>query len=294
MIGASAPQMEAKLILPETSQNLMPQAIVAHIAGQSVRTETPCGDGQLVWRCWGEGPPILLLHGSHGSWMHWIKNIVHLSKGRTVWVPDIPGFGCSALPCPDPSMVDIAAALAAGLAALAIDGPLDIVGFSFGATVAANLAAIAPNRIRRIILVDSGGLGTPMATLRMSRVSSDTNDIQAHRHNLLAMMIHDPAKLDDLALYVQALHVPLARVDVRKMVLPDRLLRTIECLNVPVDAIWGEFDQPHPDPNLQISALRTVAPKARMCIVPDAGHWSIYENSAAFNVHLDELLRSVA
>jgi pimeloyl-ACP methyl ester carboxylesterase len=280
------------VIFPQTPQNLAPQAIVARMADQSVRLETPCGDGRLVWRCWGKGPPILLLHGSHGSWMHWIKNIPHLSKGRSVWVPDIPGFGYSASPSPTPSIVDIAGAIAAGLEALAIDGPLDVVGFSFGGTVAANLATIAPDRVRRIILVDCGGLGTPMASLRMARVSSNMNNTQAHRHNLLALMIHDPAKLDDLALYVQALHVPLARVDVRDMVLPDRLLRALERIDTPVDAIWGEYDQPHPDPNLQISALRTARPKARMCVVPDAGHWSIYETSAAFNAHLDELLQS--
>jgi pimeloyl-ACP methyl ester carboxylesterase len=29
----------------------------------------------VVWRSWGSGPPLLLLHGLHGSWMHWVRNV---------------------------------------------------------------------------------------------------------------------------------------------------------------------------------------------------------------------------
>ncbi|HEX4114045.1 MAG TPA: hypothetical protein VH020_16050, partial [Stellaceae bacterium] len=37
--------------------------------------ETPCGDGTMVWREWGEGVPVVLLHGGYGSWQHWLRNI---------------------------------------------------------------------------------------------------------------------------------------------------------------------------------------------------------------------------
>lgn len=267
------------------------QPVVALLAAQSERYETPCGGGTMAWRRWGKGPPLLLLHGAHGSWMHWIGNIRHLSQTRTIWVPDIPGFGDSALPSPEPSIDALVAALDAGLTALPIEKPLDVAAFSFGGTVAAHLAVLAPERVRRIVLIDCGGLGTPMAPVATRPVRSDGSAIAAHRHNLHAMMIHDPSRIDDLALHVQALHVPLARLDVRKMVLPDRLIRALERSTVPVDAIWGEHDQPHPDPLLQIAALRQVRPAARLRVVPGAGHWSIYENPAVTHTHLDELLR---
>lgn len=268
----------------------LPETVVAEMASRSVRFETPCGEGRTIWRCWGNGPPILLLHGAFGSWLHWIRNIAHLSKTRTVWVPDIPGFGHSAVPCPDPSITDIVGAIMAGLNSLDVYGPLDVLGFSFGGTVAAHLAIAGPGRVRKIILIDCGGLGTPLAKIDLKRVQRDVNDLQAHRHNLLALMIHEAAKVDPLALHVQARQVPLGRVDVRDMVLPDRLLRALQQSNVPVDAIWGEYDRPHPDPDQQLAALRQVRPDARMRVVPDAGHWCNYENASVFEAHLDELL----
>ena len=36
-----------------------PAAIVADFERRAQRFETPCGDGALVWRAWGSGPPLL-------------------------------------------------------------------------------------------------------------------------------------------------------------------------------------------------------------------------------------------
>ncbi len=57
-----------------------------------------CG---TIWRRWGEGPPLVLLHGGAGSWTHWIRNIDALAADRTLWIPDLPGLGDSPLP-PEP------------------------------------------------------------------------------------------------------------------------------------------------------------------------------------------------
>ena len=51
----------------------------------------------------GDGPPLVLLHGNFGSWMHWIRNVEVLSQHYRVIALDIPGFGDSATPpkpCP--------------------------------------------------------------------------------------------------------------------------------------------------------------------------------------------------
>ena len=51
------------------------KALVAGVDAEGQRIETPCGDGSLVWRVWGSGPPLILLHGGYGSWTHWIRNV---------------------------------------------------------------------------------------------------------------------------------------------------------------------------------------------------------------------------
>jgi pimeloyl-ACP methyl ester carboxylesterase len=43
----------------------------------------------------GAGRPLVLVHGGHGSWLHWVRNIEALSAKRTLWIPDLPGYGDS-------------------------------------------------------------------------------------------------------------------------------------------------------------------------------------------------------
>jgi pimeloyl-ACP methyl ester carboxylesterase len=56
---------------------------------------------RVRWRRFGTDttqPPLVLLHGGHGSWMHWLRNAEALSAGRTLWLPDMPGFNDSDAP----------------------------------------------------------------------------------------------------------------------------------------------------------------------------------------------------
>jgi len=56
----------------------------------------PFGPGGAIhWRLFGEGEPLVLVHGGHGSWLHWVRNIEALAKQYRVLVPDLPGFGDS-------------------------------------------------------------------------------------------------------------------------------------------------------------------------------------------------------
>ncbi len=54
---------------------LEPAAFLDRLERTARRTETPCGDGTMVWRSWGEGPTLVLFHGGAGSWRHWAHNI---------------------------------------------------------------------------------------------------------------------------------------------------------------------------------------------------------------------------
>jgi pimeloyl-ACP methyl ester carboxylesterase len=74
------------------------------------------------------------------------------------------------------------------------------------------------------------------------------------------------------------------------MVLPDKLLRILPEVRCPVAAIWGEFDRPHPDPQVQRAALLSVCPEAAFEVVPDAGHWAMYERPEAFEQALAKVL----
>src|SRR5690349_9910995 len=112
------------------------QRALEAVDAQARRQETPCGAGSLAWRSWGEGAPVLLLHGASGSWRHWFRNIPGLARRYRVIAADMPGFGDSAT-CPDPQTPEsLANALAAGLdAVVGVGVPVPILGFSFGGIV---------------------------------------------------------------------------------------------------------------------------------------------------------------
>jgi len=270
-----------------------PSEVIAALERRARRCETPCGDGVMVWRAWGAGPPLLLLHGSHGSWAHFIRSIDALAASRTVWAPDLPGFGDSALP-PVADHPAISAALADGLGQLiaAEALPLDVVGFSLGGVVAAYLAVLHPQLVRRLILVDSGGLDTPMGVLETARARGLEGEARraALRTNLLAIMLRHPDSVDELALHLLERDGPRGRLKPAGVVLPDKLLQALPQMTAQVDAIWGEFDGPHPDPPAQEAALRGVLPDLDFRVIPNVGHWVMYEGAEAFNRTVLEML----
>jgi pimeloyl-ACP methyl ester carboxylesterase len=266
-------------------------ATVADFERRARRFETPCGDGAMVWRAWGAGPPVLLAHGSHGSWSHWIRNIDALAAERTVWAPDLPGYGESAM-APEKDGGAIADALAAGLRRLTGAEPVDVVGFSFGGVAGAYLAASHPERVRRLIIVGSGGLDTPHGEVRLRSVRGHEGDARraAHSDNLLGLMLHNADTVDDLAVYLQELNGLRGRLNPAPLVLPDKLLELLPAITAQLDAIWGEHDRPHPDPAAQEAVLRRFHPELEFRVIAGAGHWAMFERPEEFNRVVLELL----
>ncbi len=270
-----------------------PAERVAAVAARARRVETPCGDGSLVWRIWGEGEPLVLGHGAQGAWSHWIANIDALAAKRTVIAVDMPGHGDSAMP----ATLDhegISAVLAEGLRRIVPDRlPVDLVGFSFGGISFAYLAALHPGLARRLVLVGTGGLGTPLGAVSLGRVGGLAGEERkaALKANLLGLMLHAPPSADDLAVHLLESNAAAARLpNAAELVLPDRLAKILPRIAVPVDAIWGEFDRPHPDPALQEAVIRRTHPRCDFRVIADAGHWVMYEQPEAFDATLLDML----
>jgi pimeloyl-ACP methyl ester carboxylesterase len=169
---------------------------VRKLDAEAQRTESPCGDGSMVWRSWGEGPALVLLHGGAGSWMHWVYTVPAFSRTHRVLVPDLPGLGESADPPAPADMAAIAAIVGAGIDALI--GPqasYDLVGFSFGASAGGHLALLHKERVRSLTLLGAGGLVRPHTPMTLERVRGKTGEalMEAHRTNLARTIIADPA-----------------------------------------------------------------------------------------------------
>lgn len=271
---------------------LSPQEVLDDLVARAERIETPCGDGAMVWHAWGQGEPLVLAHGAQGSWQHWVHNIDSLAQTRRVIAADLPGHGDSAMP----ETLDhraMAKALAEGLAIiLGEDGTADLCGFSFGGVCLAHLAAYYPHVARRLILVGCGGLDTPNGHIELQRVSGlrGAERDAVLKSNLLVLMLHNPDSADALAVHMLLPNAKRARFLAPDMVLPDKLLRILPQVQCFVGAIWGEFDYPHPNPELQKAALHTVCPDAPFEVLIGAGHWAMYERPRVFETALLSML----
>jgi 2-hydroxy-6-oxonona-2,4-dienedioate hydrolase len=269
-------------------------AFVEGVAGAAERRETPCGDGQMVWRLWGGGPPLVLLHGGYGSWMHWIRNVLPLARHFTVVAPDLPGLGESATP-PEPHTAEsLAQIIAEGLdRVLPKDMALHLAGFSFGGVLGGHVAARLGERVRGFVVVGSNGLGLtrqPTDLQRLPREAGEAEALAVARHNLAALMIADPAKIDELAVYIQARNAPRGRVRSRRFSRADTLVRALPQVRATLDGIWGERDATaFPHLAERARTLRSFQPEARFEVIPGAGHWVQYEAADHFNPLLAEI-----
>ncbi len=114
-----------------------PAEFLARLEAAATKTETPCGDGTMVWRLWGDpaSPVLVLFHGGAGSWRHWAHNIDVLSRTYRLLVPDLPGLGESAFPPDGDDAMAVATIVASGIdRVLGADARYDVAGFSFGGT----------------------------------------------------------------------------------------------------------------------------------------------------------------
>lgn len=271
-------------------------AFVSRVESLATRAMTPCGAGSMVWRIWGDGPPLVLLHGASGSWTHWIRNVLPLGERFRVLVPDMPGFGESDAP-PDPHTADgLADLVASGLdVILPPPAELDLAGFSFGGIVAGLMAARLKRRIRTLVLLGPGGLALPRAATRpLRRVQPGMTldeSRQAHRENLHILMIAGADKIDELAVSLQIDNLRRTRFKSGDIPQSDTLLKALPAIRARIAGIWGRHDA-FTGSNLE-ECRRILASAHRgldFRVIEGAGHWTPYEAPDQINAILCDVL----
>jgi pimeloyl-ACP methyl ester carboxylesterase len=271
-------------------------ALVAKIESLGTRAITPCAAGSMVWRIWGEGPPLVLLHGASGSWTHWIRNVLPLAARFRVLVPDMPGFGDSDAPLEPHTADGLADLVTAGLdAILPPPAELDLAGFSFGGIIA-GLVAARTRRIRALVLLGTGGLALGRTPTRpLLRIQSDMppDEIRhVYRENLRTLMIASADKVDDLAVFLQIENLRRTRFRSGDIPESDVLLKVLPAIQARITSICGSLDAftgPHLADCRRI--LASAQPDLDFRVIEGAGHWTPYEAADQVNAILVDMLR---
>jgi pimeloyl-ACP methyl ester carboxylesterase len=128
-------------------------------AAQHVTTlrSRPFGAVRVVWRTYGNGPPLLLVHGLMTAGYSWRYAIEPLGERFTCFVPDLVGAGASE-PVDASYAPDALATFLAELQdALGIRG-CAVIGNSLGGYLCMRLALQDPSAIGRLVNLHSPGV----------------------------------------------------------------------------------------------------------------------------------------
>jgi pimeloyl-ACP methyl ester carboxylesterase len=113
---------------------------------------------RVIYRIAGDGPPVVLIHGMVNSSRHWERVALQLAERYTVVAPDLLGHGDSAAVRGDYSLGAHACSIRDLLTTIGIDRAT-VVGHSLGGGIAMQFFYQFPQRVQRLALISSGGLG---------------------------------------------------------------------------------------------------------------------------------------
>jgi pimeloyl-ACP methyl ester carboxylesterase len=254
----------------------------AGLERQSLETEA----GRLVYWEGGEGPPVVLLHGSGDAGGTWAAVAADLVGDYRLLIPDLAGHGASEPAEGVLPMGTIFAGLEALLDETALETPT-LTGNSMGAWLAMLYAHRHPERVSRVIAINGGAiLGEPSDLTLMPADREQARRVMAALRDPSSPPLPDEV-LDDIV--ARAGTGPIARMmlDLAGMMgyLLDGKLSEIE---TPVDLLWGESDG-----LMKVSYAEKMAaglPRARITLIPKCGHIPMGECPERFSALLREVL----
>jgi pimeloyl-ACP methyl ester carboxylesterase len=236
------------------------------------------------YEVYGQGEPLLLLHGGLGSIDMFVPILPHLAKTRQVIAVDLHGHGRTQLGDRKISVIDMGDDLAGLLEHLGY-GQVDALGYSLGAGVAFRLAVQHPNKVRRLALVSAGFASDafyPELVAQQGQISGAIADMMkgTPMYTSYAAIAPNPAEFPLL----------LDRIG-EAMKTPFNWAEDVKKLKMPVMLVYGDGDMYRPEHIVEFYKLlgggqkdagwnREHMSKNRLAILPDLTHYDIFLSPA--------------
>ncbi|MEW6732247.1 MAG: alpha/beta hydrolase [Acidobacteriota bacterium] len=229
----------------------------------------------------GSGQPLLYLHTGGGE-TFWLPFHEALATHYSLIAPAHPGFDQSEGLNRIQDIEDLAFHYLDLLDALKLDR-VNIVGASFGGWIAAELAVRWPERIRRLVLVDSVGIWLPdhpIAEL-FGLEPADWRNLIFHDPNseIAQALVQDDPPEEMLMLLLKAMEA-LARIGWNPYLHNPKLHGRLHRINIPTLILWGENDQLVPP--IYGEAFRDAIANSELVLIKNCGHLPIFEQTEKF------------
>lgn len=274
--------------------------VYEHLSYESTLRELTTDKGVLRYHEAGDGPPLVLLHGSGAGvsgWRNFRGNLGFFAQNFRTLALELPGFGVSD-PTGEHPMLSAPDSVIRFLDGLGI-ARADFIGNSLGGQVAAGIAIRHPDRVRRLVTI--GGVGrnlySPMPGEGINLLVEFTEDPTREKLvQWLRAMVFDPAVLTDelieerWAVATDPATLASARMMYGRHTIAQILAAVdhgekpdwtqLNKISAPTLLTWGRDDRVTPLDS-SILPMRTI-PHAELHVFPNCGHWVMVEAKQAW------------
>lgn len=244
------------------------------------------------------GQPLVLLPGFATDLASWIFQREELARRHRLLLLDPRGVGRSPGP-PFPTTTRAMAEEVLKVMDAAGLSQADVLGHSLGGAVAQELALLAPERVRRLLLVSTFALGSalPAELLRSWRQALRPIDEAAMTTRILPWLYSDaylrvPNRIKSIVGFLRANRFPPSdeglAAQISAVEAHDTRDRLAE-ISAPTLVVVGQLDRVTP-PRMAQEVSRTI-PGARYLEIPEAGHVLMIERPEAFTKAVLDFLR---
>ncbi len=224
-------------------------------------------DLEIHYKVYGEGPPLLMLHGFIGSHEWWDEWINHFSRDYKLILPDLRGHGHSTNPSKRFTHRESAKDMLKLMDVLQIDS-FKAIGFSSGAMTLTHMAALDSTRIEAMVLIGSTSY-FPEHTREIQR-STNYENLSESRLNALKRR-HPGGESQIRLLYGQFQNMANTYDDMNFT--PPYL----SSIKTPTLIIHGDRDHVLPV-DIPVTSYESM-PNSYLWILPNFGHNIINKNS---------------
>ncbi|MFB2772609.1 alpha/beta fold hydrolase [Pelatocladus sp. BLCC-F211] len=251
------------------------------------------------WQVGEQGTPLVLIHGAGGAIDYWYKNVFALAERHRVYALDLVGSGKSDKPDETYTYDDLSRFVVSFMNALEIP-QASFIAASAGGAIALKLTLAFPERVNKLILVGSAGLGEKVAfTARLTSIpgigealnrpslATARFFIRQCAYNSAPFLNNEFINLvyRNLSLEVLQFQLRTFRTTANFWGVKSEFLRSIvehlSEIQVPTLVVWGKQDKLIPVEYASIATQKISF--AKLHLFDQCGHWCYLEYPNEFN-----------